>query len=228
MNKSWGRWYCSLSKSTAVVGCVRLLSGNVLVEPQGHRFMLTSKSHWLKLRVRVWTLLLVWRQCKPFLVIQVWKSVWRQSVSAGETQQASLLPLWWDLQSSSERRHQTVQGAPLSLGWLWAGAVDVWGPWQELPSLSVLFQQSTVQRHEKRWVLSLNGDPLGASYLDFFTTPTYYIELTSKLGSAQQKLTWVWCQAVTGPWEFYCERLSFGETLATWVIWLKKTLSLAL
>lgn len=67
MNKSWGRWYFSYSDSTAVVGCVRLLSGNVPVEPQGRHFMLTRKSHWLKLCVLVWTLVLVWRQCKPFL-----------------------------------------------------------------------------------------------------------------------------------------------------------------
>lgn len=84
------------------------------------------------------------------------ESVWRLSVSAGEAQQAALLPLWWDLQSPPERSHQAVQGAPLPPWWLWAGVVDVWVPWQELPSLPVLLQQSTVQRHEKRWVLNMN------------------------------------------------------------------------
>lgn len=205
MNKSWGRWYFSLSDSTTIVDCLWLLSGDVLVEPQGHHFMLTSKSHWLKLRVPVWTW--DWFDVNANLFLSSLKNnVWHESVSAGKTQQASLLPLWWDLQSSSERRHQTVQGAPLSLGWLWAGAVDVWGPWQELPSLSILLQQSTVQRHEKRWVLSLNGNPLERHSLDF-TTPTCFFKLTSKLCSTEQNLTLVWCQAMT--WEYYCERLTF-------------------
>lgn len=159
MNKSWGRRYFSLSDSTGRSWLRATTKWSTCW--WSHKVAiscLTRKPRWLTLPgVPVWTTggvvggVWFWRR-RPtgFVTEVVWKVFWRRSASAGQAQQAPLLPLWRDLQPSPERSHQTVQGAPLSPGWLWAGAVDVWVPWQELPSLPVLLQQPALQRHEER------------------------------------------------------------------------------
>lgn len=75
----------------------------------------------------------------------MWKMQKIHEVHSSQTSKIALFPMRRNLQFTSERHSQTVQGAKMPVGWIWTIVLDHGKQGKEFCVLSLLLQPSTVQ-----------------------------------------------------------------------------------